>query len=216
MEAIILLGPPGSGKGTVAEDLKDALHFEHISTGDMLRNAIRLEKPVGLEAKSYMEKGELVPDEVIVKLVEDLLQSGDPSTRYMFDGFPRTVRQAEMLDQALLPFGSNVRYAFLLEVDRAILVRRICGRRVCRNCGAVYNVHNRMPKVEGVCDQCGEKAIYQRPDDSEETLNNRLEVYNAQTASLIDYYQEKGTLVRIDAEDREATEQTILDHLSPA
>lgn len=211
MKAVILLGPPGSGKGTVAEDLKESVHFEHVSTGDMLRSAVKAESPVGLEAKSYMEKGELVPDEVIIKLIEDLLRAGSGDAKYMFDGFPRTVRQAEMLDASLAGYGSRVSAAFLLEVPREVLVRRICGRRICRQCGAVYNIHTKRPAVDGVCDQCGSTDIYQRPDDNEETLNNRLDVYEQQTASLIEFYDRAGVLVRVPAEDRLETEEKILE-----
>jgi adenylate kinase len=132
----------------------------------------------------------------------------------MFDGFPRTTSQAEQLDTVLTEHATRVSHVFLLEVPRPVLVRRICGRRICRACGAVYNVHTKRPKVDGVCDMCGSQDIYQRPDDNEETLNNRLDVYERQTAELIDYYDRKGVLFRIDAEDRLATEQAIVDHLN--
>lgn len=211
MEAVILLGPPGSGKGTVAEDLKARIHFDHVSTGDKLREAVKAGTEVGLEAKRYMESGELVPDEVIIRIIEDVLKEGTASSRYMFDGFPRNSKQAEMLDRSLASYGTKVRFAFLLEVARDTLVRRICGRRICRQCGAVYNIHTKRPKVDGVCDHCGSTEIYQRPDDNEETLNNRLDVYENQTQSLIDYYDGQGVLVRVPAEDRIETEDAILN-----
>lgn len=214
MDAIVLLGAPGAGKGTVAEDIRNAVHYLHISTGDILRNAIKEQNPLGMEAKRYMDRGELVPDDLIVNLVNDLINRGGENARYMFDGFPRTTAQAQKFDEVLASLGSKVKHVFLLEVAREILVRRICGRRICRGCGAVYNVHTKKPKVEGICDFCGSKDIYQRADDTEETLNNRLEVYNRQTAELIHYYEKKGVLVRVDAEDRLETEQAIVRYLN--
>lgn len=213
MDAIVLLGAPGSGKGTVAEDIRKSIPFVHVSTGDMLRNAISAGTSVGIQAKRFMDRGALVPDEIIVKLVAELIESGKEDTRYMFDGFPRTNAQAREFDAVLSKHGSKVSYVFLLEVARPVLVRRICGRRTCRSCGAVYNVHTKRPKVEGICDFCGSKEIYQRPDDTEETLNNRLEVFQKQTAELIEYYDQKKVLVRVDAEDRLATELAIVKYL---
>jgi len=213
MDAIVLLGAPGSGKGTVAEDIRKSIPFVHVSTGDMLRNAISAGTSVGLQAKRFMDRGALVPDEIIVKLVAELVESGKEDTRYMFDGFPRTNAQAREFDAVLAKHGSKVSFVFLLEVARPVLVRRICGRRTCRSCGAVYNVHTKRPKVEGVCDFCGGQEIYQRPDDTEETLNNRLEVFQKQTAELIEYYDRKKVLVRVDAEDRLATELAIVQWL---
>lgn len=213
MDAIVLLGAPGSGKGTVAEDIRNAVDYRHISTGDMLRSAAKAGKPLGLEAASYMERGQLVPDELILNIVNELIDSGSSDARYMFDGFPRTTAQAERFDEVLESHQAKISHVFLLEVKRPVLVRRICGRRICRSCGAVYNIHTKRPKVEGVCDFCQSKDIYQRADDTEETLNNRLDVYERQTAELIDYYDRKGVLVRIDAEDRLKTEQAILHYL---
>ena len=213
MDAIVLLGAPGSGKGTVAEDIKNSVHFQHVSTGDMLRNAVKAGSALGKEAAGYMERGELVPDELIIKIVNELIEQGGKDARYMFDGFPRTTAQAEQFDLLLGRHGAMVGHVFLLEVARPVLVRRICGRRICRACGAVYNIHTKRPKKDGICDFCGSSDIYQRADDTEETLNNRLDVYNRQTAELIDYYECKNVLVRVDAEDRIATEQTILNYL---
>lgn len=214
MDAIVLLGAPGSGKGTVAEDIRSAVDYRHISTGDMLRSAIKAGKPLGLEAARYMERGELVPDELILNLVSDLIENGPADARYMFDGFPRTTAQAESFDTVLGRHSAEVSHVFLLEVRREVLVRRICGRRICKACGAVYNIHTKRPKVDGVCDSCGSTDIYQRADDTEETLNNRLDVYGRQTAELIDYYDRKNVLVRVDAEDRLATERAILGFLN--
>lgn len=210
MDAIVLLGAPGSGKGTVAEDIRNSVNYQHISTGDLLRNAVKTGKAHGEKARGYMERGELVPDDLIISIVNDLVQSGSGDARYMFDGFPRTTAQAEKFDEMLAGHGTSVKYVFLLEVARPVLVRRICGRRICRSCGAVYNAHTKKPKVEGVCDFCGSNDIYQRADDTEETLNNRLDVYERQTAELIDYYERKHVLVRVDAEDRLETERAII------
>ncbi len=214
MEAIVLLGAPGSGKGTVAEDIRNSVNYQHISTGDVLRNAVKTGSTLGVEAKRFMERGELVPDDLIVSIVRELLKSGAKDARYMFDGFPRTTAQAVKFDEMLHEEGTAVKAVFLLEVARNVLVRRICGRRVCRSCGAVYNIHTKKPKVEGICDFCGSHDIYQRADDTEETLNNRLDVYGRQTAELIDYYEQKKVLVRVDAEDRLETELAIVKHLN--
>ncbi|HRT04492.1 MAG TPA: adenylate kinase [Kiritimatiellia bacterium] len=198
MKAIILLGAPGAGKGTLAEGVKNATAFIHVSTGDMLRAAIKAGSPTGLEAKAFMEKGELVPDEVILRIVGERLAQGRPDDQYMFDGFPRTLEQARRLDDVLAGLGGAVNQVFLLEVPTPVIVSRLSGRRICKGCGAVYHVTNIPSKVEGICDQCG-GALYQRPDDSEATVLNRLEVYQRQTASLIDFYERKGVLVRVNA-----------------
>ena len=198
MKAIILLGAPGAGKGTLAEGVKTATDYLHVSTGDMLRAAIKAGSATGLEAKAYMEKGELVPDDVILRIVGERLAQGRPDDKYMFDGFPRTLEQARQLDVTLGKLGAAVNQVFLLEVPTPVIVSRLSGRRICKGCGAVYHVTNIPSKVAGVCDQCG-GALYQRPDDSEATVLNRLEVYQRQTASLVDFYEKKGVLVRINA-----------------
>ena len=198
MKAIILLGAPGAGKGTLAEGVRTATDFIHVSTGDMLRTAVKAGSQTGLEAKSYMEKGELVPDDVILRIVGERLGQGKPTDKYMFDGFPRTLEQARQLDATLAKLGAAVSQVFLLEVPVPVIVSRLSGRRICRKCGAVYHVTNIPSKVAGVCDQCG-GPLYQRPDDSEATVLNRLEVYQRQTASLIEFYEKKGVLVRINA-----------------
>ena len=198
MKAIILLGAPGAGKGTLAEGVKNATAFIHVSTGDMLRAAIKAGSPTGLEAKAFMEKGELVPDDVILRIVGERLAQGRPDDQYMFDGFPRTLEQARRLDDVLAGLGGAVNQVFLLEVPVPVIVSRLSGRRICKGCGAVYHVTNIPSKVAGICDQCG-GALYQRPDDSEATVLNRLEVYQRQTASLIDFYEKKGVLVRVNA-----------------
>lgn len=210
MNAIILLGAPGAGKGTLAEGVRAATDFIHVSTGDMLRAAIKAGTSTGLEAKAFMEKGELVPDEVILRIVRERLAQGRPTDRYMFDGFPRTLEQARGLDETLAELNGRVNQVFLLEVPTPVIVSRLSGRRICKSCGAVYHVTNIPSKVEGVCDQCG-GPLYQRPDDSEETVLNRLEVYQRQTASLIDFYETKGVLVRINAgtTPRDATAELL-------
>jgi len=198
MKAIILLGAPGAGKGTLAEGIRSETDYMHVSTGDMLRAAIKAGRETGLEAKSFMEKGELVPDDLIMRIVGERLSQGQASDQYMFDGFPRTLEQARLLDETLAKSDAKVNQVFLLEVPTDVIVSRLSGRRICKGCGAVYHVTNIPPKVEGVCDQCG-GVLYQRPDDSEATVLNRLEVYEKQTASLIDFYEKKGVLVRINA-----------------
>lgn len=215
MEAIILMGPPGSGKGTAAEDLKVATKFVHVSTGDMLRAAVKAGSPVGLEAKSYMDRGSLVPDDVIVRLVRERLQSGTPDTRYMFDGFPRTVRQAELLDDLFRSIQGKITHVFNLQVSRELIIERIGSRRVCRQCGHVYNLRGMQPKVAGVCDVCGGE-VYQRPDDNEKTVANRLDVYERESAPLIEYYGRRDLVVHVDAGERKPTELQILRHLGQA
>ena len=198
MKAIILLGAPGAGKGTLAEGVRTATSFIHVSTGDMLRAAIKAGTETGLEAKAFMDKGELVPDNVILRIVSERLAQGAPEDQYMFDGFPRTLEQARQLDETLAQHDAKVNQVFLLEVPTPVIVSRLSGRRICKSCGAVYHVTNIPPKVADVCDQCG-GPLYQRPDDSEATVLNRLDVYQRQTASLIDFYERKGVLVRINA-----------------
>lgn len=215
MQAIILMGPPGSGKGTAADDIKQAASLDHISTGDMLRAAIKAGSPMGLEAKSFMERGALVPDDVIVRLVQERLQAGQADARYMFDGFPRTVRQAELLDELFGRIGGKITHVFDLQVSRSLIIERIGARRVCRQCGAVYNLRGMNPKVEGVCDRCGGE-VYQRPDDNETTVANRLDVYGRESAPLIEYYAKRNLLVHVDAGDRKETEDQIMRHLGPA
>lgn len=211
MQAFILLGAPGSGKGTVSAGLTKVSDLLHVSTGDMLRAALKAGTPVGLGAKKFIENGELVPDEVIIRLVEDHLDKVGEA-RFLFDGFPRTDVQAQMFDEALAKRDAAVNHVFLLDVPESVLVDRLSGRRICRSCGAVFHVRNIPPKVDGVCDHCGGE-LYQRPDDDGETVRNRLSVYRSQTQSLIDYYDQRGVLICVNATDRADTEQTILDAL---
>ena len=194
---IILMGPPGAGKGTQAEKLVEVYQIPHISTGDMFRKAQKDGTELGLKAKSYMEQGQLVPDEVTVGIVKERLAEDDCKDGFLLDGFPRTVQQADALDGILKELGMTLDRVVNIEVDKAFLVDRLTGRRVCRACGATFHVTNKAPKVEGVCDKCGGE-LYKRNDDKIETVSNRLDVYAAQTAPLIEYYQSKGIMSSID------------------
>ena len=194
---IIMLGAPGAGKGTQAEKLVELYQIPHISTGDMFRKAQKDGTELGLRAKEYMEQGQLVPDEVTVGIVRERLAEADCKDGFLLDGFPRTVQQADALDGILKDLGMVLDRVINIEVDKAFLVDRLTGRRVCRTCGATFHVVNKAPKVEGVCDKCGGE-LYQRNDDKIETVSNRLDVYAAQTAPLIEYYQSKGIMSSID------------------
>lgn len=196
---IVLLGGPGSGKGTQAKMLTEKLQIPQISTGDIFRAAVKEGTPMGLRAKEYMEKGELVPDDVVVGVVEERLAKPDLDKGYMLDGFPRTLPQAQALDKILDGQKKSIDHAILVDVPDDELVKRLSGRRTCRNsdCGAMFHVMFNPPKKEGVCDKCGSE-LYQRADDQEATIRERLAVYNTQTAPLIGYYKEKGLLRRVE------------------
>ena len=196
MKAIILLGAPGAGKGTVAEKIRAKTKYLHVSTGDMLRAAVKNGTGVGREADAFMKRGELVPDGVIIKLVEELLDKGNASDSYMFDGFPRTPTQAELLEKSFAKRGGKVSHVFFMDAPRSVLIARLTGRRTCRKCGTNFHIVNIPPKKAGVCDACGGE-LYQRPDDSEATIINRLDVYNKQTESLIALYEKQGNLIRL-------------------
>ncbi|SMC26119.1 Adenylate kinase [Desulfacinum hydrothermale DSM 13146] len=194
---IILLGPPGAGKGTQAKRLIDAYGIPQISTGDMLRAALKEGTPLGLEAKKYMDQGALVPDEVVVGLVKERIQQDDCKKGYMLDGFPRNVSQAETLDRMLSELGQTIDHVVCIQVPDEELVKRLTGRRTCRDCGAGFHVMFDPPKKDGVCDKCGGE-LYQRDDDNEATVKSRLQVYGEQTKPLIDYYEKQGKLRQID------------------
>ena len=190
---LIFLGPPGSGKGTQAKMLVDKYGIPQISTGDILREAVKEGTPLGKEAKKYMDEGKLVPDEVVVGIVRERLKEPDCTKGFILDGFPRTIPQAEALDKTLQEMGKGIDHVLSLEVDREELVRRLSGRRTCKKCGAMYHIIFDPPKKDGVCDRCGGE-LYQRDDDKEETIRERLRVYEEQTAPLIEYYRKKGLL----------------------
>jgi adenylate kinase len=205
---LILLGPPGAGKGTQAERLQDDFPLAYVATGDMLRQAVKDETDLGKEAKAFMDRGELVPDEVIIGVILDRLAEADTSDGFLLDGFPRTDAQARALDEALARVDRRLTGALLIDVPPDDLVRRLSGRRVCPN-GHTYHVEHNPPKREGVCDVDGE-PLSQRDDDREETIRKRLDVYSDQTAPLIDYYDERDLLHRFDG-TRSPTE--VHDHL---
>lgn len=194
---IILMGPPGAGKGTQAKRIIDAFDLPHISTGDIFRENIAKGTPLGLKAKEIIERGDLVPDELTIKLVKDRLSQKDCENGYLLDGFPRTIPQAEALEKLGPQIGRAVNLVIDISVPDEELVRRIAGRRVCPSCGASYHVTDMKPSVEGVCDRCGSSLI-QRKDDNEASLKVRLDNYYASTAPLIDFYKEKGTYHHFD------------------
>jgi len=190
---IVLLGAPGAGKGTQAKKLIDKYGIPQISTGDILRQNVAEGTPLGKEAKSYMDKGELVPDRVVLGLVEDRLKKDDCKKGYILDGFPRNTAQAEALDKILASLSMSLAGALSVDVPKDDLMKRLTGRRTCKGCGQMYNVYFSPSKNESVCDKCG-GALFHRDDDKEETIKRRLEVYDAQTAPLIDYYKKSGIL----------------------
>jgi len=197
---IILIGAPGAGKGTQATVLSEMLDIPHVSSGDLFRDNLKRETALGLQAKSYMEKGELVPDDVTVAMVRDRLRQADCDEKgAILDGFPRTVEQARALDGVLAQDGKKIDTVIYFEVSEKQLIERLTGRRICRNCQAVYHVLFNPPKVDGVCDVCSGE-LYQRADDQPETVQNRLQVYFEQTMPLIDFYKQKGLLRTVDGE----------------
>jgi adenylate kinase len=196
---LLIMGRPGAGKGTQAANIKEYYNIPHISTGDMFRAAMKNGTKLGLLAKSYMEKGALVPDEVTIGIVEERLQEDDCKNGFLLDGFPRTIAQAEAFDAFLNSNNIKLDAALNVDVDASILIRRMVGRRVCKTCGATYHVEFNPSKKEGVCDNCGSPLI-QRPDDTEETAVNRLETYDAQTAPLLDFYAKKNLLKTVNGD----------------
>ncbi|WP_277218003.1 adenylate kinase [Peptoniphilus vaginalis] len=194
---LVILGPPGAGKGTQAEYIVERYNIPHISTGDIFRENIKNNTELGKEAKSYMDKGLLVPDDLVIALVEDRLNKDDAKEGFLLDGFPRTVAQAVSLDSILDKNGDKLTKVINISVDPEILIERAVGRRVCKTCGMTYHVKFNPPKEDGVCDKDGTKLI-QRDDDTEETVKTRISVYFDQTAPLIDYYRAQNLLIDID------------------
>lgn len=212
---LILMGLPGAGKGTQAERIIDTYGIPHISTGDMFRAAMKNETALGLEAKSYMDKGALVPDSVTNGIVKERLAEPDTEKGFLLDGFPRTLEQAKALDEMLIDLNKKVDAVIDIHVDEEVLIERLAGRFMCRNCGATYHKIFNPPTVEGTCDRCGGHEFYQREDDKPETVKNRLAVNIESSAPILEYYDQRGLLHPIDG-DRDidavfAEVKTIID-----
>lgn len=208
---VVLLGPPGVGKGTQGKLLCESEGLEHLSTGDLLRAARREGTELGREAQAYMDRGELVPDEIIVGMVREKLRELGPDVGVVFDGFPRTVPQAEALTRTLSDLGRKLDRVVVMTADDAVLVRRLSGRRSCPEDGSVYNVYTSPPREEGVCDLCGAELVHRRDDDPE-TVQNRLDVYREQTAPLIEFYERRPTVPVVEVDGAQEVEdvQTAL------
>ena len=213
---ILLMGPPGAGKGTQAPRLVEKYGTPHISTGDMFRAAVGEGTPLGVKAKEYMDAGQLVPDDVTIGIVRERLEKDDVKNGFILDGFPRTLEQAIALDVALKELGIDSVQVLDVTAEPELLVQRVIGRRICRQCGATYHLTNLPPKQDGICDKCGGE-LYQRADDVEETVRKRLGVYMAQTRPLVDYYENRGFYKRINGnQDVEKVYQDIISALEGA
>lgn len=213
---LVLLGPPGVGKGTQASNIVKKYNIPHISTGDIFRTNIKEGTELGKTAKEYMDKGLLVPDEIVVSIVKDRLSKEDCQNGFLLDGFPRTVEQAEALDNELSKMGIKLDKVVNIDADEDILIDRVTGRRICKKCGATYHIKNMPPKVEGICDIDGE-TLYQRDDDKVETVKTRIQVYLKQTQPLINYYKNKGLILDIDGtKPIDEIFQTIVNSLPTA
>lgn len=197
MMRLILLGPPGAGKGTQASVITKKFNIPHISTGDIFRANIKEGTELGKKAKGYMDKGLLVPDELVVTIAKDRITKDDCRDGFLLDGFPRTVNQGEALDEELKKMSIQLDKVINIDVEKEVLIQRATGRRVCKDCGATYHVEFNCPKEEGICDLCGGKLL-QRDDDKVETVENRIKVYHEQTEPLIDYYTKKGLILNVD------------------
>jgi adenylate kinase len=193
---VVMLGAPGAGKGTQAEILSKELNLPHIASGDLFRQALEKRTDVGFLAKSYMDKGELVPDEITIRMILERMDQPDCASGCLFDGFPRTSQQAKALDRALKEWGRTVDKAIYIEVPDEELVKRLSGRWLCRNCQTPYHTTNSPPRTPGKCDKCGGE-LYQRADDREETVKERINVFLAQTVPVLDYYEKQGKLVKV-------------------
>jgi adenylate kinase len=196
---IVIFGPPGAGKGTQAKFISEEFNVPHISTGDILRENVREGTALGKKAKAYMDKGALVPDELLIDIIKERLRKPDTRRGFLLDGYPRTLAQAKALDAILDDINKNLDAVVNVDVSANELVRRLAGRMTCRTCQASYHIKSNPPKVPGICDQCGGE-LYQRADDTEAAIKNRIEVYKKQTQPLIDYYKKKGLLIDIDGE----------------
>jgi len=192
----IILGAPGAGKGTQADILSQEMNLPHIASGDLFRQALEARAEFGLPAKSYMDKGELVPDEITIKMILERIDQSDCASGYLLEGFPRTLHQAEVLDQALEEQGKRIDKAIYIEVPSEEMVKRLSGRRLCRTCQTPYHTINSPPKTPGRCDKCGGE-LYQRSDDREQTAKNRLNIFFAQTLPILDYYKKQGKLIKV-------------------
>ena len=211
---IILLGPPGVGKGTQAKDLSKKLNILHICSGDLLRQAVNDGSELGKKAKNFMDKGELVPDNLVSQLVVKRISQSDAKKGFILDGYPRNIQQAIELDKTMLNNQQEINAVFYLDASQAVIIQRLTGRRLCSNCQANFHIKNMPPQKEGICDHCGGK-LYQRVDDNEETIKNRLKVYQQATFSLIDYYRNKNILHQISAnEEAEIVLKKILERLN--
>jgi adenylate kinase len=193
---LVLLGPPGAGKGTQASVLCKEYDLLHMSTGDLLREAVKNNTAQGIKAKAYMDQGNLVPDEIVAAMITEKLKKADVSSGFMLDGFPRTKKQAEILDKALIELAMPLDMVVYFATKEATILKRLTGRRICRACGRIFHIINIPPKKKDICDGCGGE-LYQRSDDKEETILNRINVYNSQTKELIDYYQKKKILQQV-------------------
>ena len=197
---LVLLGPPGAGKGTQAKGLARELKLAHISTGDLLRHNVAQATALGLEAKDYMNKGLLVPDSLVTKMLEDRFGQPDLKVGFILDGYPRTINQAKTLDTILAAKQMKLDVVFDLDSSEPVIIQRLSGRLVCKKCGALFHKTNMPPKVSGICDQCG-GALYQRDDDKEETIKKRLSVYRGEVSALLDFYRAAGLLVSVSADE---------------
>jgi adenylate kinase len=209
---IILLGPPGAGKGTIAKALMQHDGSVQISTGDILRGAVAAGTALGKQAEAAMKAGDLVTDELIMGIMEERLQEEDCQNGYLLDGFPRTIPQAEALKALLAKMGEKLDCVLELDIAREVIIDRLTTRRTCTNCGEIYNVKSKPPRVEGVCDVCGSEIV-QRDDETEEAIENRLQVYNQQTAPLVEFYRDEGLLVSVPASDLELVMAAIKNRL---
>jgi adenylate kinase len=209
---LILLGAPGAGKGTVAKQLTQLDGSVQISTGDILRGAVQAGSELGKQAEAYMKAGDLVPDELIMGIMEERLQEPDCEKGFLLDGFPRTIPQAEALKVLLEKIGIDLDFAVEIDVPREVILDRLTTRRTCVDCGAIYNVKSMPTKVEGVCDKCG-GSVVQRDDETEEAISNRLDVYNEKTAPLVDFYKNENMLLTVSATSSEVVVNAIQERL---